>query len=70
MNNLRRRCSKLSSLLFTLVTIIMLSSCHEAPRENPEIVIKDGLIFKQGELKPFTGHVKDTVEKKLLSMMF
>lgn len=66
MNNLRCHCSKLSSLLFTLVMIIMLSSCHEAPRENREIVMKDGLIYKQGELKPFTGHLKDTVEGKII----
>lgn len=44
----------------------MLSSCREAPQKNPEIFIKDGLIFKQGELKPFTGHVKDTLEEKII----
>jgi antitoxin component YwqK of YwqJK toxin-antitoxin module len=46
--------------------MVMLYSCQDVPQENSEIVIKDGLIFKQGELKPFTGHVKDTVQEKII----
>ncbi len=31
-----------------------------------EITIQDGLIYKQGELKPYTGFIKDTVEGKMI----
>jgi antitoxin component YwqK of YwqJK toxin-antitoxin module len=44
----------------------MLNSCHEASHKNPEIMIKDGLIYMQGEMQPFTGHVKDTVQEKII----
>ena len=31
------------------------------------IVIRDGLIFKQGDKLPYTGHIQDTLENKIIA---
>ena len=58
------RCTNLYAFLFTFVFIFI--SCERLPEPKAEITIKDGLIFKQGELKPYTGVIKDTVEGKII----
>src|SRR3989339_408750 len=57
-------CTNLSAPLFILAFIFI--SCERIPEPNIDINTKDGLIFKQGELKPYTGEVKDTVEGKII----
>ena len=58
------RCTNLFALLFSIVSIFFFISCEKIPEPESEITIKDGLIFKQGEMKPFTGTIKDTIEGK------
>lgn len=60
------RCTNLSALLFTVVFIFSFISCERIPEPKADITIKDGLIFKQGELKPYTGVVEDTIEGKMI----
>ena len=64
--NVIYRCTNLSALLFTVVFILIFASCGRTPEPSSEIAIKDGLIFKQGELKPYTGVVKDTIKGKII----
>jgi antitoxin component YwqK of YwqJK toxin-antitoxin module len=52
--------------MFTLLFIFSLTSCERPPEPLADIAIKDGLIFKQGELKPYTGVVKDTIKGKII----
>jgi antitoxin component YwqK of YwqJK toxin-antitoxin module len=59
-------CPNLSAVLFTLLFIFSFNSCERTPEPTAEILIKDALIFKQGERKPYTGSVKDTVEGKVI----
>jgi uncharacterized protein len=56
----------LSSLLITILCIFIFNSCERIPEPKAEMIIRDGLIFKEGELKPYTGIVKDTVEGKVI----
>ena len=64
--NVIYRCTNLSALLFTLLSIFGLNSCTKTAEPASEIAIKDGLIFKQGELTPYTGEIKDTVGGKII----
>lgn len=57
------RLTKLSALL-TAVLIFNFISCEKISESKPDITIKDGLIFRQGEFKPYTGIVKDTIQGK------
>lgn len=62
--NANFRCTNSSSLLITLLFVFAFISCEKTPEPKADITIKDGLIFKQGELKPYTGVVKHTVQGK------
>ena len=59
-------CTNFSAMVFSLLFIFIFISCEKIPEPKADIAIKDGLIFKQGELKPYTGVVKDTVEGKMI----
>ncbi len=65
MSSFKKR-SKLYAYLFTVLFTLSLISCEKKSEQKAEIMIKDGLIFKQGELHPFTGIIKDTVEGKMI----
>lgn len=60
------RCTKYFSIAFIVLVVFIVTACEKEPKPKSEIAIKDGLIFKQGELKPFTGIVKDTIEEKII----
>ena len=60
------RCSNLTILLYSIVFIFSFISCERMPEPKAEIIIKDGLIFKQGEVKTYTGVVEDTIEGKII----
>jgi antitoxin component YwqK of YwqJK toxin-antitoxin module len=49
-----------------MVTFLSFISCGQVPEQKTGITIKDGLIFQQGDLKPFSGVVKDTVNGKII----
>ena len=53
-------------LMFTMAVFLSLISCEQIPEPKTEIDIKYGLIFKQGDSKPFSGVVKDTVNGKMI----
>jgi antitoxin component YwqK of YwqJK toxin-antitoxin module len=42
-----------------------LNSCSKTTESASEIAIKDGLIFKKGELTPYTGEINDTLGGKI-----
>jgi antitoxin component YwqK of YwqJK toxin-antitoxin module len=60
------KCTILSPILYTILFISLFVSCERTREPNTEITTKNGLIYRQGETKPFTGTVKDTVEGKLI----
>jgi antitoxin component YwqK of YwqJK toxin-antitoxin module len=53
-----------SSALLIALLIFTFISCEKISDPKPDITIKDGLIFKQGEFKPYSGIVKDTIQGK------
>lgn len=59
-------CINFYIILYTFLVILSLTSCGEVPRTEDEIIISNGLIFKQGEANPYTGIVKDTVQGKII----
>jgi antitoxin component YwqK of YwqJK toxin-antitoxin module len=58
-----------ASLLFKLIAItvfsFLIAACNSY-RNSHNIHIVDGLIYKQGESKPFTGRILDTLENKII----
>jgi antitoxin component YwqK of YwqJK toxin-antitoxin module len=60
-----KRASKIVKLLVVFVTVILLAACNNYYNTH-NIYVEDGLIFKQGESKPFTGRVLDTLENKIV----
>lgn len=60
------RCTNLFAFLIIILFIFIFISCERISEPKAEITIRNGLIFKQGELKPYTGVVKDTVEEKVI----
>lgn len=59
-------CTQFFTALFVIIVLIGFTACEKIPQPVNEIIVKDGLIFKQGELSPFTGIVKDTIEGKII----
>lgn len=49
-----------------ILFIVSFISCEMPQDKNPEIISKNGIIYKQGELKPYTGSVKDTINGKVI----
>lgn len=59
----------LISVLFISAIIIMtplVTNVQEVNEVSLQIVIRDGLIYKQGNDSPYTGHVIDTLDKKII----
>ncbi len=49
-----------------IIDIFTPISCERAAAPLPEITIKDGLIYKQGEPKAYSGVIKSTLEGKII----
>ena len=60
------RLTDLNALMFTVLVLLSFVSCERIPEPNTKITIRDGLIFKQGEQKPFSGTINDTVNGKMI----
>jgi len=59
----------LASLLFVSSIVIitpLVSYIHKVDEASVRIVILDGLIYRQGEDFPYTGHILDTLENKII----
>ncbi|MDZ7623314.1 MAG: hypothetical protein U5J96_02545 [Ignavibacteriaceae bacterium] len=64
------------SLPFILIAVIfvsavviitpLVSNISNVESKSFNIVIRNGLIYKQGENLPYTGHIKDTLENKII----
>ena len=52
-------------ILLILLSIVFLN-CSEEYDSGKDLYMKDGLIYKQGENKPFTGKVKGEASKKTI----
>lgn len=66
LKNIFSKCIGFSAILFSLLFIVTSISCKKPDAPLPEITIKDGLIYKQGEPKAYSGVIKDTVEGKII----
>lgn len=63
-------------LLFILISVLFISAIiiitpivsyvHEVDQVSAGIVILDGLIYKQGKDSPYTGHIIDTLDNKII----
>lgn len=53
-------------ILHILIISSVLTSCSEGYKSDSETLLVDGLIYKQGEFKPFTGFIKDTIQGKII----
>jgi antitoxin component YwqK of YwqJK toxin-antitoxin module len=60
-----KRASKLIKFAAISFVVLVLYGCNNY-YSTQNIYIKNGLIFKQGELNPFTGRVLDTLENKIV----
>jgi len=59
----------LIAVMFVSAIIIitpLVSNISNVESKSIHIVIRNGLIYKQGDNLPYTGHVKDTVENKII----
>lgn len=63
-------------LLFILISVLFISAIiiitpivsyvHEVDQLSTNIVIRNGLIYKQGKDSPYTGHIIDTLDNKII----
>ncbi len=55
-------------ILISTVVIItpLVSNITSVESKSFHIVIRNGLIYRQGDSSPYTGHIKDTVESKII----
>lgn len=60
-----RRASELIKIALIAFAVLVVSGCNNYYNTH-HIYIEDGLIFKQGESKPFTGRILDTLENKIV----
>ena len=59
----------LIAVMFVSAVVIitpLVSNISNVESKSFNIVIRDGLIYKQGDSSPYTGHIKDTVENKII----
>jgi len=52
----------------SLIVIItpLVSNISNLESKSFKIVVQDGLIYKQGDKLPYTGHIQDTLENKIV----
>lgn len=60
------KCPVLFTVLSIFLFMLSLISCDKIPAPENEITLKDGLIFKQGDAKPLTGTIRDTIDGKII----
>ena len=59
----------LIAVMFVSAVVIitpLVSNISNVESKSILIVIRNGLIYKQGDNLPYTGHIKDTVENKII----
>jgi hypothetical protein len=57
------------AVLFISVIVVMtplVSNIPTVESKSFKIVVREGLIYKQGDKLPYTGHIQDTVENKII----
>jgi len=51
---------------FIVVITPLVSKVSAVESKSFKIVVRDGLIYKQGDKLPYTGHIQDTLENKII----
>jgi len=52
-------------IIIALLTIVLINTNNRIHQTN-NIVTKDGLIYRNGESLPYTGHILDTLDNKVI----
>ncbi|NWF89244.1 MAG: toxin-antitoxin system YwqK family antitoxin [Ignavibacteriaceae bacterium] len=58
------KCLHSNIFVYCLIFIFVFPSCTDTRRDNPDIVIKNGLIYQQGDSVSFSGLVTDSLQGK------
>ena len=53
-------------IVIALLTIVLINTNNRIYRASNNIITKDGLIYRNGESLPYTGHVLDTLDNKII----
>ncbi|MEJ2104171.1 MAG: hypothetical protein P8X47_06290 [Ignavibacteriaceae bacterium] len=53
-------------IVIALLTVVLINTNKRIYRANNNIISKDGLIYRNGESNPYTGHILDTLDNKVI----